>query len=122
MKNKFRIRASDDPDARVFTFKVRPHPHFTRKGTSLLMKLSIDGLEALLGCTRSIVDPYGGTLKLEIPPNSAPGTRLRFKGYGVQLENKSPGDLLIDLEIRPLSPADRKTLHQAAKEAGLIDR
>ncbi|MCY4159974.1 MAG: DnaJ domain-containing protein [Bacteroidetes bacterium] len=119
-KNKFRLRASDDPDARIFTFKVLPHPVFTRKGRSLLMELSLNGLEALLGCTRSVRDPYGSTVTIDVPPNSAPGTRLRLRGYGVQSDSRQTGDLLIDLKILPLSQAHRETLYQAAQKAGLI--
>ena len=122
VKNKFRMRASDDPAARVFTFKVLPHPVFTRRGSSLQMKLSINGLEALLGCTHIIIDPYGEQIMIDVPPNSSPGTRLRLKECGVRSETKRTGDLLVDLKILPLNQADRDTLHHAAQAAGLIDR
>lgn len=122
VKNKFRIRASDDPAARVFTFKVLPHPVFTRKGSTLQMKLPLNGLEALLGCTHTIVDPYGEPITIDVPPNSTPGTRLRLKGCGVQTETKRTGDLLVDLRILPLKLSDRETLYKAAHAAGLIDR
>ncbi len=121
VKNKFRIRASDDPDARVFTFKIIPHPVFARKGNTLQMKLSLNGLEALLGCRRSITDPYGENIMIDVPPNSPPNTRLRLKGCGVQTDTKRTGDLLVDLEILPLNPSEQKILHQFAKSAGLID-
>lgn len=122
VKNKFRIRASDDADARIFTFKVLPHPVFTRRGTSLQMKLPLSGLDALLGCTRIIAGPYGDSITIDVPPNCVPGTRLRKKGSGVQSETKRTGDLLVDLDIRPLSEADRQALYKAALAAGLIDR
>ena len=121
VKNKFRIRASDDPAARIFTFQVLPHPIFTRKGSSLQMKLSVNGLEALLGCTYRIMDPYGEEIMIDVPPNSAPGTRLRMKGCGVRSEARRTGDLLVDLEILPLKQADLDTLRHAARGAGLID-
>jgi len=121
VKNKFRMRASDDPHARIFTFKVLPHPLFTRKGSSLRMELVLNGLEALLGGTHSVLDPYGKTLVINVPPNSVPGTRLRLKGCGVQSETKRTGDLLVDLKISPLNQDNRKTLHRAAQKAGLID-
>ncbi len=122
VKNKFRIRASDDPAARVFTFKVLPHPVFTRKGSTLQMKLPLNGLEALLGVTRTIVDPYGDSITIDVPPNSIPGTRLRLKECGVQSDTRRTGDLLINLEILPLKPSDREALHKAAQAAGLIGR
>ncbi len=121
VKNKFRIRASDDPGARIFTFKIVPHPVFTRRGNSLQMTLSLNGLEALLGCTRPITDPYGETTMIDVPPNSMPNTRLRLKGCGVQSDTKRTGDMLVDLKVLPLSPPDRETLYQVAKAAKLID-
>lgn len=120
VKNKFRIRSSEAPSAYVFTFKVLPHSIFTRKGNALHMKLSLNGLEALLGCTRTVTDPYGDTVTIDVPPNSSPGTRLRIKGRGVQLETNRSGDLLVNLEILPLAPSDHKTLYAAAYAAGLI--
>ena len=122
MKNKFRIRSSEAPNAHVFTFKVLPHPVFTRKGNALHMKLPVNGLEALLGCTRTVTDPYGDPTTIHVPPNSNPGTRLRLKGRGVQLGTNRSGDLLVDLEILPLSQSDQKLLHKAAHAAGLMDR
>lgn len=120
VKNKFRIRASEDPDARIFTFKVLPHSIFTRRGSTLLMKLPLNGLEALLGCASTVTDPYGKPVTIEVPPNSTAGTRIRIKGRGVQSEKKRTGDLLVNLKIIPLSPSDRETLYQAARAAGLI--
>jgi len=120
MKNKFRIRASDEPGSRIFTIKVLPHPIFHRKGSTLLMKLPVNGLEALVGCSHTLVDPYGQEIAIDVPPNSTPGTRIRLKGRGVKSETKKTGDLLVDLQILPLNPTDLTTLYDAAHAAGLI--
>ena len=122
IKNKFRIRASDEPGSRVFTFRILPHPVFTRKRNNLLMQLSVTSLDALLGCTQTVTDPYGDILTIDVPPNSKPGTRLRLVGHGVRSNKKRPGDLLIDLDISPMNSEDRQTLYQAALAAGLIQR
>ncbi len=120
VKNKFRIRASEDPGSRIFTIKVLPHPIFNRKGSTLHMKLPVNGLEALLGCSHTLVDPYGEEIAIDVPPNSTPGTKIRLKGRGVKSETKRAGDLLIDLQIIPLNPNELNTLYNASYAAGLI--
>ena len=122
IKNKFRIRASDEPGARVFTFRILPHPVFTRKRNNLLMRLSVTALDALLGCAKSITDPYGDVLTVDIPPNSTPGIRIRLKECGVRSNKKRPGDLLIDLDVVPMNSADRQLLYKAALAIDLIQR
>ncbi|MCY4232641.1 MAG: DnaJ domain-containing protein [Bacteroidetes bacterium] len=120
MKNKFRIRASDDPDARIFTIKVLPHSTFTRKGNTLHMTLPVSGLEALLGYSHTLVDLYGEQMTINVPSNSTPGTKLRLKGRGVKSETKKAGDLIVELRILPLNSKDLTTLYNAAHAAGLI--
>lgn len=122
IKNKFRIRASDEPGTRVFTFRILPHPVFTRKRNNLLMRLSVTALDALLGCAKAITDPYGDVLTIDVPPNSTPGIRIRLKGCGVRSDKKRPGDLLIDLDVTPMNSADRQLLYKAALAIGLIQR
>jgi len=121
VKNKFRIRASDDPSERIFTFKVLPHPVYTRRGTHLHMRLSLNGLEALVGCSKTFTDLYGEPLSIHVPPNSMAGTKLRFKQRGVQSETKRTGDLLVELQIIPLNSSEIKILQEASQAAGLID-
>ncbi|MCY3999946.1 MAG: DnaJ domain-containing protein [Bacteroidetes bacterium] len=121
VKNKFRVRASDDPNERIFTFKILPHSVFTRKGANLHMHLSLNGLEALVGSSKTFTDLYGEPLTIEIPPNSTHGTKLRYKGRGVQSETRKTGDLLVNLHITPLNSLEIKILQGAAHAAGLME-
>ena len=117
MKNNYRVRVPDLLEGAALTFKVAEHPSFRRKKDHLIMPLRVSSLEALLGATKSVVEPYGEQIDIPVPPETAPGTRLRLKGRGVR---GTQGDLLIDLKVVPIAPQERTALRQAAAEAGLM--
>ena len=86
-----------------------PHPRFRVDGRDVYLDLPLAPWEAALGTSVTVPMP-DGSVQLSIPPNSAPGRRLRLKGKG--LPSKSPGDLYAVLTLR-LPGAET----EAAKEA-----
>ena len=104
------------------TFEVEPHPLFQRTGNDLSTNLKVTPFEAMLGSSKSISNPYGKKVKVNIPEGAQPGDKLRLKGLGVQTE-KQAGDLfvVIDLEIpRNLTPEQKRVLREAGEKAGWL--
>ena len=126
----FRIRlkgrgqqGADGQRGHVFvTFKVDPHPRFRREDDDLYITETINAVEAMLGTTRHLTNPYGKRIKVPIHAGTQPGARLRLKGQGVQTE-KHTGDLYVEVEVtipEDLTEAQREALREAAKKAGLV--
>lgn len=91
-------RSGNDGDL-IVELTVAPHPCFRRVGKNLELRLPVSIKEAALGATVDIPTP-GGTVSLKIPPGSNTGRRLRIKGQGVQAKSGTPGDLMVELEIK----------------------
>lgn len=104
------------------TFRVAPSPRFRREGDHLLVTETISAMEAMLGTTRSVTNAYGRVIKLQVPPGTQPGERLRLRGQGVQTARRT-GDLFVEIQVqvpRDLTDEQRERLRRAAEDAGLL--
>jgi DnaJ-class molecular chaperone len=102
---KIRLRGQGDPGVNggppgdiILTIHVAPHPHFTRTGDRLDIKLPLTLAEAVLGAKVDVPTPYG-TIALRIPPRTSSGARLRIKGHGVTHSDGTKGDLYAEVQI-----------------------
>ena len=125
-KVRLKERGQPGPDGRrgdvYVTFKVEAHPRFRREGDNLYVTETINAVEAMLGATRSLVNPYGKRIKVPIHAGTQHGAKLRLKGQGVQTKDHT-GDLFVEVEVtipETLTPAQREALREAAEKAGLI--
>lgn len=125
---KVRVRGhgeTDDSGARsdlYVTFRVEPSPRFRREGDHLHIVEAVSAIEAIVGTTRPITNAYGQTVKVQIPPGTQPGERLRLRGQGVATDAKT-GDLFVEVQVvvpRELTQAQRDALAAAARETGLL--
>ncbi len=92
-------------------------PPFRLKGDDIETVMTLNLAEAVLGGKRSLTDPAGKELIVEIPECTPPGTVLRFPKRGL-----GGGDLLVRLELefpRSLTPEARLLFARFAKKAGL---
>jgi DnaJ-class molecular chaperone len=66
-------------------------------------KLEVPFTDAALGATRTIRTGSGNTVDIAIPPGVDTGGRLRIPGQGAPAPGKGgvPGDLYLDIEVRP---------------------
>ena len=104
------------------TFRVDPVEQFRREGDNLHRVETVSAIEAVLGTTRSITNAYGQTMKVQIPPGTQPGERLRLRGQGVATETRT-GDLFVEVRVtvpRSLSDDQRAALAETARQIGLL--
>lgn len=86
------------PGDLLLTVRVKSHPHFTRKGNDLEVKLPITLEEAALGAKVDVPTPHG-VVTIAIPPGTSGGKRLRLRGQGVHPPQDPPGDLYAEVQI-----------------------
>ncbi len=73
-----------------------------RRGPDLHFRLPITFADAILGATRRVTMPDGGTLDVTIPEGIVDGQVLRLKGKGAPGAGVGrPGDALIEVEVAP---------------------
>jgi molecular chaperone DnaJ len=103
----------------IFVVSVKPHSIFVRNGADLFCKATVDFVQAILGGEVEIPTIIG-TAVLTIPPNTAPSTRLRLKGQGLQHfeKAKKKGDIIVEIDIQipeELTEEGHKLLEQYKK-------
>ncbi|NNE33705.1 MAG: J domain-containing protein [Rhodothermales bacterium] len=103
-------------------FLIEPHTDLRRDGDDVLARVRINALEAMLGTSREVENPYGKKIKVKIPAGTQPGERLRLGGQGIETEART-GDMFVEVEVEvptKLSKEQKEKLDRAARDAGLI--
>ncbi len=103
-----RLRVAGEGEAGLFggppgdlyvVLRVRPHPHFERRGDDLYLSIPISVAQAALGAEIS-VPTLDGTQKLRIPEGTQPGAVFRLRGKGMpSLNGRGRGDLYVAVEV-----------------------
>jgi DnaJ-class molecular chaperone len=80
--------------------RVRPRQS---RGADVLGQLPVSFAEAALGAKRTVRTGSGATVDISVPPGVEAGGRLRIPGKGAAApsSNGVPGDLYLELEVRP---------------------
>ncbi len=80
--------------------RTRARPN---RGPDAVGRLEITLAEAALGGKRTVRTGAGNTVEVNIPPGVETGGRLRLPGQGAPAPSKdgTPGDLYLDIEVRP---------------------
>ena len=97
------------------TLRVKPSAHFTRDGLNTSSNSYLNLGQALLGTTLT-VSTLRGSVKVKVPAGSAPGTRLRIPGQGIEADSKK-GDhyVVLHLELpKDLSPEEQDQIRALA--------
>jgi len=106
------------PGDLLLTIRIAPHPHYTRRGADLTVRLPVTLAEAALGAKVDVPTPWG-TIAVKVPAGTSSGKRLRVKGHGVRQEGKTQGDLYVELAIVLPSELDEASLDLIRKFAEL---
>ena len=91
---------------------VDKHPVFGRDGNNVTVRLPVAFDEVALGANIKVPTPDGNTVTLKLPPGTSNGRTFRVKGKGAHPKGKTPGDLLVTVEVEV--PAE---LSEGAREA-----
>ena len=102
------------PGDLVIRTEVEAHPHFTREGLDLTLKLPISFSEAYNGASISVPTP-SGAVQMKVPPRAQSGAKLRLRGKGVT-RGSHVGDLYVELSIRA-PDKDDEALANALRES-----
>lgn len=88
--------------------RIRPHSRFRLDGRNIHVTLPVTPWEAALGATVPVPTPEGSA-KVNVPPGSSSGRRLRLRGEGMPDPDGTPGDLYAELRIMvPPEPTPRE--------------
>jgi DnaJ-class molecular chaperone len=72
------------------------------RGQDVLYRLPVEFLEAVIGATKRITMPDGGTLDVVIPEGTREGQVLRLRGKGGPgIGGGESGDALVEIEVAP---------------------
>lgn len=103
------------------TFKVRPHPFFSRSGDDILCRVPISIVTASVG-GQVDVPTLSAKIKLTVPPGTQSGTVLRVRGKGLPHRLRSGnGDQLVEIAVEvpnQLSDRAKRLLLELGEELG----
>lgn len=94
--------ANGGPNGDLYiTFSISGHSGFKRDGSNLFATVDLDLYTALLGGAIE-VNTIDGKVKLKVPPETQPGTKVKLKGKGFPVYKKEGqfGDLYITYTIK----------------------
>jgi molecular chaperone DnaJ len=116
-------RRGGPPGDLYVVLQVRPHKRFRRDGTTVLSRMSISYVQAVLGTTIEVETLHGRT-PLDVPAGSPHGRDFRLRGQGIdRLDGSGRGDHVVTMEVevpnpRDLSAEEIQLLHRLAELGG----
>ena len=84
----------------VITYRVTPHPGWSRSGLDLSTQREVVIWDLILGGEIKIQDIHGAELTARIPAMTQPGTRLRLRNRGLRNSQGQSGDILLQVQAR----------------------
>jgi curved DNA-binding protein len=87
-----------EPGDLYLVVRLLPHPRYRVSGRDISTDLPLAPWEAVLGGSVPVPTPAGET-KVEVPPGSSTGRRLRLRGQGMPNPRGAPGDLYAEITI-----------------------
>ena len=94
--------ANGGPDGDLYIrFSINNNTKFKRDGKNLYADVDLDLYTSLLG-GEVRVDTLNGKVKLKVPPETQPGTKVKLKGKGFPVYKKENefGDLIITYQVK----------------------
>ncbi|MDN3294329.1 DnaJ C-terminal domain-containing protein [Streptomyces ficellus] len=99
--------------------RLAPHPRYRVDGRDITVDLPVTPWEAALGASVPVETP-GGTARVDLPPGSSSGRKLRLRGRGMPNPRGGAGDLYAEVKIMVpagLTPTERDLFERLAKES-----
>lgn len=108
-------RGAPPGDLYIFVH-VKPHPIFTREGTTLMTRVPVSFTTAALGGMIELPGIDGQPVEVGIPLGLQSGEQLRHRGAGMPvLQGRGRGDLVVEVQVETptrLSREQRTLLEQ----------
>jgi curved DNA-binding protein len=86
------------PGEVLVVVRLAPHPRLKVSGRDVMVEVPLSPWEAALGAVVPLGMP-AGALRLDVPPGSSSGRRLRLRGHGLPNPRGAAGDLFAELRI-----------------------
>ncbi|MGI5243988.1 DnaJ C-terminal domain-containing protein [Dactylosporangium sp. CA-139066] len=99
--------------------RLAPHPRFKVSGRDVMVEVPVSPWEAALGAVVPVGMP-AGDLRLDVPPGSSSGRRLRLRGAGLPNARGPAGDLFAEVRIvvpERLTPGEHALYRSLARES-----
>lgn len=81
-------------------FEVRSNNNFEVHGIDLLTNISINSIEAIVGCEKIVTSLDNKEFKVSVPSGTQPNSKLRLLGQGLYAMNQNiRGSLIINVSI-----------------------
>ncbi|HTJ33224.1 MAG TPA: DnaJ C-terminal domain-containing protein [Dactylosporangium sp.] len=99
--------------------RLAPHPRFKVSGRHVMVEVPLSPWEAALGAVVPVGMP-AGQLRLDVPPGSSSGRRLRLRGQGLPNPRGAAGDLFAEIRIvvpERLTPGEHALYSSLARES-----
>lgn len=96
--------------------RLAPHPRYRVEGRDVTVQVPVAPWEAALGATIPVTTPLG-TARVDLPPGSSSGRRLRLRGRGLPNPGGAAGDLFAEVKIvvpAETTPAEADLFRQLA--------
>jgi DnaJ-class molecular chaperone len=82
------------------TVIVEPIKDYERRGNDLVTILTVNPLEAMIGCTKIINTLDERSVRIKLKPGLQPGSEFVSQGLGFKTLNGNTGDLIIIINIK----------------------
>ncbi|MEW2418487.1 DnaJ C-terminal domain-containing protein [Streptomyces sp. NPDC046866] len=99
--------------------RLAPHPRYRVEGRDITVDLPVTPWEAALGASVPVETP-GGPARVDLPPGSSSGRRLRLRGRGLPSPRGTAGDLYAQVKIMvppDPEPAERELFRRLAEQS-----
>jgi molecular chaperone DnaJ len=94
-----------------------PDEHYEKRGIDLLTTLTINSLDAIIGCEKIVNTLSGKSLKVKIPPGTQYGTILNLRNEGL-IHKGQAGSILVQIVLQTPKNLTPAQLDHARKAKG----
>jgi curved DNA-binding protein len=88
---------------------VLPDERYEVHGTTLITRLVVNSVEAMVGTEREVQGPDGRVFMVKIPSGCQPNAKFGLQGQGLyQMHSEYRGDLIVDVAVETLVPTEEQ--------------
>lgn len=108
LKGQGKQKPNGDSGDLIVAINIEPHDYFEVDEKNILINVPVTFTEAALGEKIEIPTPDGKKIRIKIPAGTKCGAKLTIKGAGLKPSNKTPGNLIVKINIEVPKKLDKK--------------